>query len=714
MNFDEDDVIRFKQFIHGEEAATLFFFTKPALPDKRNFRIHKKLSRSVLDRLSKANQEGYNVTLMINRGNGQGRKAEHVLKTTACFIDTDGDVALSDVRKSPVMPHCIVKSSPGHYHAYWRVKDLPCEKFAELQKALAHKFGSDPSVCDLPRVMRVPGTRNWKYGQPTFAKIVDIDEDAPAVPWTEFVADMELKIPADKKPVLIKASEPVSKKPDDDLAARVAEALKLISAEPREKWLRVGMALHSQWPDAFGFDLWCQWARQSSKYDADDQRTTWDGLGQRSGVSVNTIFWMASEKQRGGTGANEACMPQNELELCEMFAATYQSELRYADRKWYEWVDNRWQVDEASAHRRAREFVKGLVDTTRSDSSKSGSSVDRWQTRAALTTLVELAKYEQSLSATKSQFDANPNLLPVKNGVIDLTTQTFRPGRPEDMVSRSAHVEYVPNAKCPVWTSFVDQITDGDAELVRYLRAIAGYTLFGHAREQLFFVLIGNGANGKSVFLNTLRTMLGDYGVTVQNSLLQRMGDNANGPSPALAKIEGRRMIACSEMPRGRGFDEAFVKQLSGNDAVSARGLYSDQIEFVPVAKLFLAVNSFPEVRFDDDAMWRRIVPIAFRRSFTGDQADHHLADKLNDEFPGILNWTLRGARDYVTSGLPHCTLVMEETKRLRNSIDSIKEWLDAECEMDARVFRTGEHRIYILRRIYEKTAAAPSENDGL
>ncbi|MDN7701325.1 phage/plasmid primase, P4 family [Burkholderia semiarida] len=682
MPQDTKMLVIFKQLFHGERPATFQLFDKRTNTSRI---AHLKLTGAILDTLCNANRTGSNIAMMINQGDGKGRTAENVTGVTAVFIDTDGACTLEKVLASLVPPHLVVESSPGKFHAYWLIDGLPLGLFRNVQKQLAQRYGTDESVCDLPRVMRVPGMRNWKYRSSTYATIIHHDQEATPIPWRDFFIRMDLVAPT-RKP-----SSPATRTADagSNNAERVRAALPSISADPYRNWFDVGAAIHSEWSDQTGFAMWTEWSRRSAKFDADVQQATWERFSAGKGITLGTLFWMAKKYGHAGTASAEACQPRTELEVSEMFAHTFEMELRFVDGTWHGWNSHRWEADTQAADRRARDFVKRF--TTVPGKGDGSSSAERLQTRSGLNNLVELAKGDARLRSAKSAFDAKPNLLAVTNGVIDLKTQRFRPGEPEDMLSRSANVSYDADATCPNWDAFVQQIADGDNVLARFLQTIVGYALFGHANEQTLFVLIGSGANGKSLFLNTTRILLGDYALAIQNSLLQGSRGNANSASPALAKIEGRRMLACSEMPKGRAFDEALVKQLSGNDAVSARGLYSDQVEFTPVAKLFLAVNTFPEVRFDDDAMWRRIVTIPFRRSFQGDQADPALGDRLLGELPGILNWALRGVRDYVAFGLWKCPACDKQKAQLRNSVDSVKAWLDAQCRIGSNLSTTAK-----------------------
>jgi hypothetical protein len=119
--------------------------------------------QEVCSQLHAANQQGSGIFVTINRTDGRGRKKENILATRAVFVDLDG-APLQPVREAPLMPHMIIESSPGKFHAYWMIEHLPLEEFTQVQKWLAEKFSGDTQVCDLSRCMRLPGFHHLKGG----------------------------------------------------------------------------------------------------------------------------------------------------------------------------------------------------------------------------------------------------------------------------------------------------------------------------------------------------------------------------------------------------------------------------------------------------------------------------------------------------------------------------------------------------------------------
>jgi len=150
--------------------------------------LHGSFSKLV-EQLSRLNDRGAGVFVMVNEGDLQGRRAANVVAVRAAFVDLDG-TPVTALDASPVPPHIVIESSPDRFHAYWRVTSCPVDSFTPLQKQLAERFGGDPKVCDLPRVMRLPGFYHRKAA-PFLTRIISCS-DAPPIPFEQFLERMGL------------------------------------------------------------------------------------------------------------------------------------------------------------------------------------------------------------------------------------------------------------------------------------------------------------------------------------------------------------------------------------------------------------------------------------------------------------------------------------------------------------------------------------------
>ena len=208
-----------------------------------------------------------------------------------------------------------------------------------------------------------------------------------------------------------------------------------------------------------------------------------------------------------------------------------------------------------------------------------------------------LATADQRLAATTDQWDADPWLLNTPGGVIDLRTGEIRDHQPSDYMTKMTAVE--PDGACPLWRKFLNRIFAGDAELIAYVQRVAGYTLTGSTRDHAMFFGFGTGANGKSVFINTISGILGDYHRT---AAIETFTASKFDRHPTdLAGLRGARLVTAIETEEGRRWDEAKIKTLTGGDKISARFMRQDYFEFSPQFKLMIAGNRKPSLRSVDN-----------------------------------------------------------------------------------------------------------------
>jgi len=241
-------------------------------------------------------------------------------------------------------------------------------------------------------------------------------------------------------------------------------------------------------------------------------------------------------------------------------------DIRYcgAWKSWLFWDGLRWNEDETGeVERRAKGTARGIYREAAGVSDlKHFESIVRWaqqsESEARIRAMINLAKTEPGIPARVDDLDADPWLLGVKNGTLDLRTGDVRPACRDDLITKLAPVEYNPAAVCPVWDRFLSEIMDGNQQMVQFLQRAVGYSLTAHISERVLFILYGEGANGKTTFLETIRDLLGAYAeVTSADTLLvKRVGTIPND----LAALKGARFALASEAEQGRRLAEAQVK----------------------------------------------------------------------------------------------------------------------------------------------------------
>lgn len=415
----------------------------------------------------------------------------------------------------------------------------------------------------------------------------------------------------------------------------------------------------------------------------------WDGDGYHMPQAVDPETGEIVE-----TGASDLLLAANRsdegnAECLEQIAGT---DLRYCHtrQKWLAWDGSRWAIDETGASRRA------MVTTVRARFMAAVGIPDTTQ-RAKFTAWCIGAenngKVESSLKAAISrpafatvidQWDADPMLAAARGATIDLRAVVHRAVDRADYLTMRLGAQYDPEATCPRWLQFLDEVFAGNVELIAFVQRAVGYCLTGDVREQKIFLLHGAGANGKSTFLKVLMDLLGTY---ADNASFETFDANRrNEASNDLAKLRGKRFVTVIETEEGKRLAEAKVKSVTGSDMITCRFLYAEYFSYYPTYKIWLAMNHLPAIRGTDNGIWRRILLIPFAQNFIG-REDKTLQETLDGELDGILQWALEGLRQWHTRGLDPPEIVTSAVTSYRNDSDQIGRWMDERCLLAPNIF---------------------------
>jgi len=375
--------------------------------------------------------------------------------------------------------------------------------------------------------------------------------------------------------------------------------------------------------------------------------------------------------------------PGTDAGNARVFAAAHGHHLRYvAERRaWYAFIDGLWRPDgtghaERAAKDVARERLRAAGEVSDSEARKR---LTAWalksQNGPQQRELLKLAQSEPGIALRAEKLDRDPMLLTCANGTLDLRTGRLRDHDPADLISRGSPVVFDKSAQAPRWRRFLDEVFGGDDELVAFVQRAVGYSLTGDMREQVMFVCFGDGANGKSVFLDAVAVVLGDLAGTSRFSETFGVMGSKTGPRSDLVALVGKRMARTSEGPKGVAFDEELVKTITGGDPISTAEKYGKQFTFSPQFKVWMATNERPPIDAGNKAMWRRMRLVPFAVSFIG-REDHMLDATLNTELPGILRWAVDGCMAWGSDGLGTAAAVMQATEEYRESQDVIGQFL--------------------------------------
>ena len=365
--------------------------------------------------------------------------------------------------------------------------------------------------------------------------------------------------------------------------------------------------------------------------------------------------------------------------LALSFTRRYHRDWRYVSGwgKWLVWDGQRWRTEDTLA---ATDLIRSVCRQTavRADNPKVAAKLASAGTVGGVE---RLARADRRHAATTDEWDADTWLLNTPGGVVDLKTGRMRPHERADRMTKITTA--TPSGDCPTWRQFIDEVTGGDKELQSYLQRMVGYALTGSTQEHALFFLYGTGANGKSVFVNTLATILGDYAT---NAPMDTFMETRNDRHPTdMAGLRGARFVAAIETEQGKRWAESKLKNLTGGDKISARFMRQDFFEFFPQFKLFVAGNHKPAIRNIDEAMKRRLHLIPFTITVPPDRRDKNLQQKLLAERDGILAWAVQGCLDWQRHGrLSPPQRVVEATEEYFEAEDALGRWLDERCVREA------------------------------
>lgn len=365
----------------------------------------------------------------------------------------------------------------------------------------------------------------------------------------------------------------------------------------------------------------------------------------------------------------------------ELLAAAHAAHLRYCPEmgRWLSWDGTCWtvNVDDSAALTAARGVISALDPTLSKDHAKHKL---KSLSRTALEAMVALARRDPAMRIGLDRLDADPHALNTPAGIVDLRTGVLSEHNPHGWHTKTAGVGYSRELPAPRWHRFLHTTFGGDADLIRYVQRLAGYAAIGEVSEHIMPFLHGGGQNGKSVLLDVLLAVLGDYALAAPATFLLA-GQTKH--ETEIARLNGARLVVCSEVNKDSRFDEAKLKLLTGGDKLTGRFMHKDFFDFVPTHTLILAGNHQPEVSAGGHSFWRRLRLVPFRHEVPAGERNPNLARELVDnEGPAILAWIVAGAVDMLTNGLGEPTTVAAATEEYAEQEDGLKRFLDECCHL--------------------------------
>lgn len=452
-----------------------------------------------------------------------------------------------------------------------------------------------------------------------------------------------------------------------------------------DPWKDVGMALHSYDPGLI--DLWDEWSAKGGKYEGREAiEKKWASFEEGGGLGLGTLFHTA--KCRGFK------MPRREYSktdvgiakrVCDVLdgRALYVNEWN----KWCLWNGKRFHTNKPRELRDAIVQVSQelLAEVPEPDGTKEMDKeiasqrafALRYQSTVGIHAAMAQAEYDLAMSM--EDMNTRHDLFHCDNVVLRLDSDTAKveplAHNPEYRNTLVSSVVYNPDAECPRWEQFIEEVTKGDCEIAFFLQQLAGFCLTGRTDDQSLYVLYGNGRNGKGAFCRTLLKLLGQYGVSADQGLL--MQTRSQEHATQFANLYRKRCVIAQETDSGCRLNEAQVKRLTGGDNISCRKMREDFWEFEPTHKLILATNYKPDIRGTDVGIWSRVKVIPFEATV---KPDPKLEGVLNSELSGILNWAIEGFQSVVEWNWCIPKAVELARKEYQEEMDIVKQFVEEMC----------------------------------
>lgn len=558
----------------------------------------------------------------------------------------------------------------------------------------------------------------------------------PAIPQPG--ATCEPALPREREGTLEAAvREQVLETVTGETVEEVRSAIAVLSSESYDDWIRVGQALKSL--EQAGFEdearvLWHEFSARSAKYRAEQADEKWATFDPGR-ITFKSIFkwaqaagWVNPRSREGQNAATR--IDRTDTGNANLLAQIVAGDLRYVTERriWICWEGGRWLQDtsgvraQAAALRVAEHYdllarrteeqrgAPGIPHTEKAKLDAVVESQRKWvaacRSRKRVTDMLAIASKDARFVVSAAELDRDPWLFGVANGVVDLRTGALRPEAREDFVTQRSPIAFDPGAKAPRWHRFVNEITAAPLPggksrprpaLAAYLHRMLGYCLTGETREHKLFLAVGSGSNGKSVLLDTLQWLLGDYARTLPAAALMSSGRDADAEraSPVAASLAGGRLAVAAESGDGHRLDAAMVKLNTGGGFLTARLLHQNPIRFEMTHKLMLMTNHRPTLDHLDEALRGRLhlIPFDMRWNRPGHpvrdpalpDGDKDLVAALRAEAAGILAWLVAGAVAYNADGLEPPGEVVTMTRTYFDEQDPLGAFLAAGTVCEAK-----------------------------
>ena len=528
-----DDARRFLELLDPDaDCFTFQTFDDTSLKSRSIAKTMPGTLDACADPMRTLQAAGAGVFVTINATTGGRRKAVDVDRVRAVFADLDG-APFDPVLACDLEPHVVVESSPRKFHTYWLAEGVPLDQFSAIQKAIARRFGSDPKVCDLPRVMRLPGFWHQK-GSPFLSRITQVNERMPYS-----VDELLAEFPPVATP------QPGNGGDHDGDVQTMADLVRaVITGENYHDALRNLAWRHlARGMDPKDVERTLQGIMEASEPHDDRWQARYNDIPR----AVETAQRKLASMGAGGDLTDDG--------LALEMGRDWEPHSRYCAEwgKWIFWHGDRWGADRTKLHlTRTRAWLRAkaaaIIQARPSMAKKAAALRDD----AMIYAIDRLVTTNPELTCTSDDWDTDSMLLggPM---TVDLRTGEARAPTPRDFILK--HAACAPSRESPeLWLRCLATWTNRDLDLQAYLQRLCGYLLTGSVEEEVFAFAHGLGKNGKTKFVEAIKGVMGDYAVTIGAEVL--MWSNHERHPTELAQLRGKRLAIASEVEKRRAWAE--------------------------------------------------------------------------------------------------------------------------------------------------------------
>lgn len=695
-----------------DEDAERFLFQTFDDDSRRRDKTLTRVLYGTLDELTaeltRLNQKGAGIFVLVNRSNGDRRRKADITHARAVFREADKP----GLALLPLAPHFTIQTSPEKYHEYMVLEPTEdLNTWDKIMSRMVEDYGSDPNAKDRARVLRLAGFFHRK--DPSRPHLVRIIHEDGGLPYT--LEHVSLHIPPLKKSA--KATAPVGETIkegarnanlaslagtmrrrgageaailaalkeenrsrcvpplEDEEVERIARSIAKYPPEPLNNEASVMAAVEGLSPESPPEDIEPIIAAATKNLRPIARQRLYEAIKESTGLPLSAI------RQEAASVFKEAEDEEpDHLELARKTIEDIGAD-NVISTEAHIWLWDGKGVWRDVDDRRIKIEIHNVLES---------SCLDVTQNR--VNGVLDVFRTETFRDA--HVWNVHEDTINVLNGELTLTPEGWRlcPHERENYRTTQLPVAYDPGADSPRFRQFLEEIFRGDAdgpEKARALLEMIGYSLMSHARYERFILLVGNGANGKSVLLAVIRLLVGPANcAAVQPSQFGNQFQRAH-LNHKLANI-------VSELKEGAELEDDALKAIVSGEPTTVSHKFKDPFVMMPFATCWFGTNHLPHTNDFSDAMFRRALVVPFNRQFKpGVDADPHLKDKLAAELPGILNMALAAYADAMNRGTftePTSCIEAKHAWRLEADqaaqfAEEVIEWLAGERETSKAVF---------------------------